>query len=56
MHIRERHTRLMSESIVIEANESGRLWAEDPDRWQRLCAVEGCPVCDGGPPQSEIAR
>jgi lincosamide nucleotidyltransferase A/C/D/E len=44
----------MAESIVIEANQSGRLWSEGPDRWQRLCVVEGCPVCDGGPPQSEI--
>jgi diadenosine tetraphosphate (Ap4A) HIT family hydrolase len=45
---------LMPNSIVIEPNQSGQLWTEDPDRWHRLCATEGCPVCDGGPPLTEI--
>ena len=44
----------MADSIVIEANQSGRLWTEDPGRWRRLCTPEGCPVCDEGPPRSEI--
>lgn len=44
----------MSESIVIEANQSGQLWTEDPDLWRRLCTPAGCPVCKPGPPRSEI--
>jgi lincosamide nucleotidyltransferase A/C/D/E len=44
----------MTESIVIVANESGRLWTEDPDRWRKLCAGEGCPVCELGPPELEV--
>lgn len=31
--------------ITIEASESGRLWAEDPAAWRRLCTPAGCPVC-----------
>jgi lincosamide nucleotidyltransferase A/C/D/E len=44
----------MPESITIDANQSGRLWAEDPGHWRRLCAVEGCPVCESGPQRSRI--
>jgi diadenosine tetraphosphate (Ap4A) HIT family hydrolase len=44
----------MAESILIEANQSGRLWTEDPDQWRSLCTQGGCPVCDTGPPRSEI--
>ena len=36
-------------SITIEANESGRLWAEDPEAWERLCTPEGCPMCGEDP-------
>ncbi len=31
--------------ITIEANESGRLWADDLAAWRRLCTPEGCPIC-----------
>jgi hypothetical protein len=31
--------------ITIEANQSGRLWADDPSAWAKLCAPEGCPMC-----------
>jgi diadenosine tetraphosphate (Ap4A) HIT family hydrolase len=44
----------MTETIVIEANESGRLWTADPEQWQQLCRAEGCPVCRTGPPPSDI--
>ena len=44
----------MTDSIVIEANQSGRLWTEDPERWRRLCAGEGCPICEQGPPAIEV--
>lgn len=36
-------------SITIEGNESGRLWAEDPEAWERLCTPEGCPMCGEDP-------
>lgn len=36
-------------SIELEANESGRLWVEDPRAWARLCAPEGCPMCGEDP-------
>jgi diadenosine tetraphosphate (Ap4A) HIT family hydrolase len=36
-------------TITIEANESGRLWAEDPAAWEHLCTPEGCPMCGPDP-------
>jgi diadenosine tetraphosphate (Ap4A) HIT family hydrolase len=33
------------DSIVLEANGSGRMWAEDLDGWMRLLTSDGCPVC-----------
>lgn len=42
--------------ITIEANESGRLWTEDPPAWERLCTPEGCPMCGEEPhPEWELA-
>ena len=35
--------------IELEANESGRLWSEDPEAWGRLCTPEGCPMCGKDP-------
>ena len=35
--------------IELEANESGRLWAEDPEAWKRLCTPEACPLCGQDP-------
>jgi diadenosine tetraphosphate (Ap4A) HIT family hydrolase len=35
----------MEETITLHANQSGRLWTEDPDAWARLCTPEGCPIC-----------
>src|SRR5579862_2764390 len=32
-------------TITIETNQSGRIWAEDPSAWARLCTPEGCPMC-----------
>jgi len=32
-------------TITIDANESGRLWAENPAAWRQLCEPEGCPLC-----------
>ena len=32
-------------SITIEANQSGRMWSEDPGAWHRLASPEGCPIC-----------
>jgi diadenosine tetraphosphate (Ap4A) HIT family hydrolase len=32
-------------TITIAASESGRLWADDPSAWARLCTPEGCPMC-----------
>jgi diadenosine tetraphosphate (Ap4A) HIT family hydrolase len=39
----------MSSTITIEANQSGHLWADDPDAWRRLCTPEGCPMCGDDP-------
>ena len=36
-------------AITIEANESGRLWLDDPDAWSRLCEQEGCGMCGEEP-------
>jgi diadenosine tetraphosphate (Ap4A) HIT family hydrolase len=36
-------------TLEIEANESGRLWSDDPDEWRRLCTPEGCPMCGDDP-------
>ncbi len=30
--------------IELEANQSGRLRAEDLVAWKRLCTIEGCPA------------
>ena len=35
--------------IELEANESGRLWSEDPEAWTRLCTPESCPMCGEDP-------
>lgn len=35
----------VEESITIVANQSGRLWTDDPDEWETLCSAETCPVC-----------
>jgi diadenosine tetraphosphate (Ap4A) HIT family hydrolase len=35
----------MEETITLRANQSGRLWTEDPEAWARLCTPEGCPIC-----------
>ena len=37
------------DEIELEANESGRLWAEDPEAWKRLCTTEACPLCGEDP-------
>jgi diadenosine tetraphosphate (Ap4A) HIT family hydrolase len=44
----------VQQRITIEANESGRLWADDPEAWENLSRVEGCPFCRNGPPEHEI--
>jgi diadenosine tetraphosphate (Ap4A) HIT family hydrolase len=36
-------------TLELEANESGRLWSDDPDGWRRLCTPEGCPMCGDDP-------
>jgi diadenosine tetraphosphate (Ap4A) HIT family hydrolase len=36
----------MEESITIRANQSGRLWSDDPGAWQKLCTDAECPICD----------
>ncbi len=33
------------EPVCLEPNASGRLWAEDRSRWERLCEPDGCPHC-----------
>jgi len=33
------------DAISIKKNASGRLWAEDPARWRRLCSGEECAHC-----------
>ena len=43
------------DEITIRANASGRLWHDDPDRWQSLLTREGCPWCRGpGPPAEDL--
>ena len=44
----------MEETITLQANQSGQLWTDDPDAWAHLCSPEGCPICQEGPPQSDI--
>jgi diadenosine tetraphosphate (Ap4A) HIT family hydrolase len=44
----------MQQRITIEANDSGRLWTDDPDAWDNLASDDGCPVCRNGPPEREI--
>jgi diadenosine tetraphosphate (Ap4A) HIT family hydrolase len=36
-------------TIHLEANESGRLWSEDPEGWKRLLTPGGCPMCGEDP-------
>ncbi len=36
----------MEESITIVANQSGRLWSDDPEAWRQLSSEDGCPICD----------
>jgi len=43
-------------SITIEANDSGRLWAEDPVAWERLCTPQGCPMCTNPQPEWDLAE
>src|SRR5215213_5483852 len=35
----------MRQEITIAANDSGRLWTDDVERWNALCRPEGCVVC-----------
>jgi diadenosine tetraphosphate (Ap4A) HIT family hydrolase len=35
----------VEESITVFANQSGRLWSDDPDAWRRLSSEGGCPIC-----------
>ena len=35
----------MRREITIAANDSGRLWEEEIERWNVLCRPEGCIVC-----------
>lgn len=35
----------MRQEITIAANDSGRLWADDIERWNALCRPEDCIVC-----------
>jgi diadenosine tetraphosphate (Ap4A) HIT family hydrolase len=35
----------VEESITIVANQSGRLWNDDPAAWRRLSSEQGCPIC-----------
>jgi diadenosine tetraphosphate (Ap4A) HIT family hydrolase len=43
------------DSITIAANQSGKLWSEDSERWRALCTPEGCPWCQGpGPPEEDV--
>jgi diadenosine tetraphosphate (Ap4A) HIT family hydrolase len=35
----------MEDTITIEANQSGRMWSNDPDAWERLSREESCPIC-----------
>jgi diadenosine tetraphosphate (Ap4A) HIT family hydrolase len=35
----------LSRQITIAANESGRLWTNDVERWNALCSPEGGIVC-----------
>ncbi len=44
----------MRQRITIDANDSGRLWTDDPEAWANLSSVEGCPICRNGPPKSDI--
>jgi diadenosine tetraphosphate (Ap4A) HIT family hydrolase len=37
------------DAISIQKNASGRLWSEDPARWERLCSGEECAHCHGVP-------
>ena len=32
-------------TITLTANQSGRLWTDDPAAWAELCSAEGCPMC-----------
>jgi len=58
-HARVRRTRALWTYIVpagevtmrieLEANERGRLWAEDPEAWKRPCTTEACPLCGEDP-------
>ena len=44
----------MEARITIEANDSGRLWTDDPEQWTSISGVEGCPICQNGPPAREV--
>jgi diadenosine tetraphosphate (Ap4A) HIT family hydrolase len=35
----------VEQSITIVANQSGRLWSDDPDAWRHLASEDGCPIC-----------
>ena len=35
----------MRQEITIAANDSGRLWTDDVERWNALCSPEGCIAC-----------
>ena len=39
----------MSERLTIQANQSGRLWLDDIEKWRTMCAQDGCIVCMDSP-------
>jgi hypothetical protein len=44
----------MEDSVTLQANKSGKLWAEDPDQWDKLCTEEGCPICANPMPEEWV--
>jgi len=44
----------MPDAITIEANASGKLWSDDPQRWQDLTTPAGCPICARPPPADHV--
>jgi len=44
----------MEATITLNANKSGRLWTEDPNKWAYLSTPEGCPICQGPMPAEWI--
>ena len=44
----------MQDSYLLHANNSGRLWSEDPDEWRRLSSEAGCPICESPMPEDWV--